>query len=729
MKLGATAWLLATSLWTVAAWSQIPEITVIETQSRDDTTDITPGVSAAPSPDSMAAIAQLPGAAVNKNGALSGQAQYRGLAGPRMNVRVDAMRVTPGGLNWMDSPMHYLPPGLTRQVTLTRGIASVSSGPGIGGLIQAQSKGSEFTDSNEFADAGDLLVSAMSNDGYSASGMLALSNNRHRGHLIGSYEDGDNQDYGDGTIGASEYERGTYGGGYGFNWGDGDLSIAYTHTDTDPTGTPALPLDIDFFDTDRINLGLRQEWGGVSWAAQLFYTDIDHAMTNFDLRDAPNFFEPPPPPPPPPPFLTDEDRRRVDVDGKALGWEFSGTFDALSGSVSIGLDANQEKHSGRITDPDFAPFFVENFNDATSDHYGLFAEWQGDLSDALGLELGVRWNHTDMDASQVDAFPAQLAQDVNGDCPATGGGPPGAVCRLRNAFNDGERDVDDDEFDAVVKLDYALRDDVALQLGYAHRTRAPSYIERFLWIPLEVNSGLGDFNNYIGAVNLDPERSNQVELGLEWSFAKGFINPRVFYRKVDDFIQGVAVTDTISDPQVLADAQLVSTVNGDSTPLQFANTQAEFYGIDAVFRYALTEQLRLDALASYVRGKNDDLNDELFRIAPLNGRLALTWDASSWSVTGEGVFAAKQDQISREIVLNEPRSSNKETSGYGIYNLYAQWRGRGGLQVRVGVENLLDDDYTLHTAGFNRVSNSDVPLGSRLRGPGINAFGQVGFTW
>ena len=48
------------------------------------------------------------------------------------------------------------------------------------------------------------------------------------------------------------------------------------------------------------------------------------------------------------------------------------------------------------------------------------------------------------------------------------------------------------------------------------KTRAPSYIERYLWIPLNVNAGLGDGNNYIGNIDLDPEWSNQFELGLDW---------------------------------------------------------------------------------------------------------------------------------------------------------------------------------------------------------------------
>ncbi|MDZ7685419.1 MAG: TonB-dependent receptor plug domain-containing protein [Gammaproteobacteria bacterium] len=87
-------------------------------------------------PDAMEVLTrEPPGANINRNGPLSGQAQYRGLFGPRMTVTVNGMRVTPGGPNWMDAPLHYLPAGLTDSVTMTRGIAPVSAGFGIGGAI------------------------------------------------------------------------------------------------------------------------------------------------------------------------------------------------------------------------------------------------------------------------------------------------------------------------------------------------------------------------------------------------------------------------------------------------------------------------------------------------------------------------------------------------------------------------------------------------------------------
>lgn len=686
---------------------RVPEIVVIGSSNRIETQDITPGVSAAPTPDSMDIIARLPGANVNRNGPLSGQAQYRGLFGPRINVRVDSMKVTPGGLNWMDSPMHYLPPGLTKSVTMTRGIAPVSSGPGIGGLIEATSKQSRFTSDHEFKSQGDVVASGMSNNGYGFSGIVGGANVNNRFHVFGSVEDGDDMDFGGGKVGATQYDRATYGGGYGYRWGFSEIDIEFSHTDTGLTGTPALPMDIKFFDTDRLNGGVRTSFGDVGLTARVFYTDIKHAMNNFDLRVLPPAMH-----------------RFVDVESDALGFELAVDYEAGGGEIAVGFDGNFESHSGLVQNPNAPPFKVVNFNNAQQDHLGAFAEWLRDFNEVWALELGARYQRTESDAGLVDGQPMSTMCD-NGAPPMS---PMCSVRNLRDSFNSANRRITDKNVEAVAKLDYEFNEGLLVGIGYAHKIRPPSYIERYLWIPLETNSGLGDMNNYVGDLALKPEQSNQVELHLKLNYEAGFFSPRIFYRDVSDYIQGEATTDF--------DVVNVSTVNGDPTPMQFTNTDAKLYGFDAPLRYSFTDAFLVDAILSYVRGKNTKLNDNLYRIAPLNGRLALTYDKTAWSVTLESVLAAEQDKISRVIVLDEIRSSNESTAGYGILNLYGQWASRTGVQVRAGVENIFDKDYTHHVAGFNRVLNSDVPAfvpgvsqSARLPGSGVNVFAQVSYAW
>jgi iron complex outermembrane receptor protein len=706
---------MAASAQSEPAGSRSPvEIVVVESVRGTDANDITPGESAAPVPDAMEVMARLPGANVNRNGPLSGQAQYRGLFGPRMTVTVDGMRVTPGGPNWMDSPLHYMPAGLTERVTMTRGIAPVSAGPGIGGLVEAEAKASEFTDTHALETEGEVALATMSNDGDVASAFVALSNDTHRFDFTASRERGDGIDSADGPIADTEYGRTTYGLGYGYRWGGSELGIELSHTDTDPTGTPSLPMDIRLFDTDRLNASFKTRVGNADISLRIFSTDIRHAMDNYTLREAPDFSQLPLPP------FAGDDKRRVDVNADADGFKAEAAIEIGSGMLTVGLDGNDETHTAIVSDPDFAPFFVDNFRDATQDYVGLFGEWLGDLFSHWDFELGARYTRVESDAGAVNAFPAMLA-DMD---PATWvpGTPPYAVKLLRDRFNARAHSVTDNNVDVVLEFDRSLTESTRIGFGYARKTRAPMYIERFMWIPLEVNSGLGDMNNYVGDIDLRPEVSDQIELSLDWRFDKGFLSPRVFYRDVDDYIEGVLSTD----PIVIA---VSANASGDPTPLQFSNVDARLYGFDLVARYAFSDRFRLDTTLNFVRGRRTDIGDDLFRVAPPNARVALSSDWRDWSFTAEAVLVAEQNRISRTIVLDEPRSSNASIPGYGLVNLYSRWQSSDRLAVRFGIENAFDRRYVDPTSGFNRVPGSVVPVGGRLYGAGRNVFGRVQVAW
>ena len=69
-------------------------------------------------PDSAKLLTLIPGADVVDNGPLTGQAQYRGMFGNRVDVRIDDMHISPGGPNWMDPPLQYAPRALVKNLSL-----------------------------------------------------------------------------------------------------------------------------------------------------------------------------------------------------------------------------------------------------------------------------------------------------------------------------------------------------------------------------------------------------------------------------------------------------------------------------------------------------------------------------------------------------------------------------------------------------------------------------------
>lgn len=527
---------------------------------------------------------------------------------------------------------------------------------------------------------------------------MAYSNNKHRFHFLGSRDDGDDLDFGDGEINGSGHERDNYGIGYGFHQGQHELALNFRHQDTGRSGTPALPLDIAFLDTELFNAKYNTKWNKIAIEAHVNYTDVGHQMDNFTLRPAPDFFTP----------GGTTDRRLVNATSDSIAYSLMGTLPLAQGDLSIGFDSNLNEHDATVLDPDQASFFVTNFNNVQNDEYSFFIETQQQLSQRFGLELGVRYTRVEMDADDVAAIVTPM-------------GTAGPSAALSTAFNSSDRSQEDNNVDWVAELDYAATEHLSVELGVARKTRSPYYLERYLWIPLEVNAGLGDGNSYVGDVNLDPEVSHQVELGLNWHHHHYYFAPRMYYRSVDDYIQGTASTN--------AAVITVAGLNSETSPLVFSNVDAEFYGADANWGYAFNSYWRLDGVISYVRGKRRDIDDDLYRIAPLNTSVALTHEHETWSATVEGVFVAEQDNISDTIVTSETRTSNATTPGHILMNISGQWNPIHGLSMNAGVGNILDKNYTNHLSGFNRNSGSDVAVGSRLPGLGRNLFATVSYQW
>jgi len=667
------------------------DVEVIRITGRRSTVDaslaVDPGRATPAVADTAEFLKLIPGADVVNNGPLAGQVQYRGLSGTRMNVLIDGAHITAGGPNWMDPPLHYAPRPLLESLAVERGIASVSSGlDTLGGTVRAKLKRSEFGDESRFGWQTAGEVGGRSADAsFAAGGIVSGSNDRHRFHFLGSAEKGGDVSTPDGDIHPTKHQRYSYGGGYGYRFGregvgEQELGVDYRYSDTSNTGNPALPMDTRFVRTHLGGGEVRGRLGSIDLLARFNLSDVDHGMDNFSLRAPPG---------------SGAMFRSVSAQGEGIGYGLIGTVALWDGELTFGADGHVASHDMKITNPNNAAFFVDNINDAQRDRYGFFAEWVGSPLEDLRTEVGLRYTRVQMDAGRVDALPAQM---------------PGAPQRLRYRFNDASRNKSNNNVDVVGKVAFDASQGLELNLGVARKTRSPDYLERYLWLPLEVSGGLADGNNYVGTIGLDPEVSYEVTGGFSWQWRWLFVSPHAFYRRVDDYIQGTPSTD----PDVIA----VSTANGDPTPLEFTNVDAELYGIDADWAVWLPAGLQLDGTLSYVRGRRRDIDDDLYRISPLHGRATLSWTRATWTAAVEGVFAANQTRLSR---------TNGETTtdhgAWGIMNLFLSWEMFESVVLTAGVDNLTDELYQDHLSGFNRVANSDISVGTRLPGRGRNFYG------
>ena len=634
--------------------------------------------------DAAAIAARAAGAALIGNGALSGQLSYRGLFGERVLGTVNGQRFASGGPNAMDPPMHYAPSLLVDHVSIARGVSPVSQGPGLAGAVDAQLIETRFArGAGTQASLRALGQYRSVDNSYALAGLAGVASDAWRLGVIASREEGDDYDYPGGTVVGTSFERDLYGVHGGVKLGEGEVFAEYRRNETGPTGNPPFAMDIVYFNTDFVRGGYRGELAEGAYVELRYgHVAVRHLMDNQTLRQ----------PAAPMPRATYAD---ADTD--------TGSASLRLGSerrnVTFGMDFELSEKFVRITNPMNAAFYLDAQPDLASQRIGGFVQWRGGMG-AAEFELGGRVDVVEQDADEG----------------TVGSAVPMGPSGLLAGFNASARNAEDTVVDLVLRA-WVPGDVLTPRLVLARKTRVPSLLERFAWLPTEASYGLADGNIYVGNQALKPEVAWMAELGADLNLAGVSLRPTAFYRRIDDYIQGTPYDATIG--VIDSPVEMVANMNGDPTPLMFRNVDAELYGLDLDFSASLIGKLLLEGTASYVRGERRDIADNLYRVPPAQLRLAASWQGDGWSAGAEMQAAAAQNKVS--ATNDEDRSE-----GYAVFGLFADYALGENLRLGAGVENLFDASYQPHLAGRNRVGASDVALGERLFGAGRGVWVRLG---
>ncbi len=648
----------------------IERIQVLGHQTRN-ISSVTPEASV-PTTDISSLLTKLPGAAVNANGPVSAIAQYRGLFGDRVNTKVNGLAMAGAGPNAMDTPLSYASQILTEQVEVSRGIAPVSSGiNSLGGNIQVIESQPKFDES-----------SALIRGHYQANGdrsyLGAKANLGSNDHAMLVYVDkldgSNNPETGDGReISPGEYDKLIIGGQYSYAldpiYGD-VITLGYQHLETKDSGTSALPMDIDYIRTDRIKLSGKHsihDWQ-LDW--HLAYSDARHGMDNYSLRHK----------------MPSMSARYNTADSES----YSAAIALQKLAWSMGLDWYSAEHNSVITDPNNPMFRVDNFNQVKDTQLSAYLEWQQNIK-AWHWQLGARVKHYMADADTVSHSGAMKMA---------------AIKNLMDAFNQADRNQSQTGVDLVANGQYQFSDQLTGIIGVGIKQSPASYQQRYLWVPMQSTGGLADGKTYVGQIDLDLETAYQLELGLDYQYQGLSISPRLFLHQIDDYIQGTPVN---AGPALMAASMM-----GQAAPLQFTNTNARLYGIDLTAEYQFNPRWSLDLLGQYVAGEERDSHDDLYRIAPPKLVLGVNYQTQAWFARIEALAVGKQNKVSN--ISNE-----QATSGYALVNLSLGYEVND-WQLKAGVNNLLDTDYEDHLGAYNRVMMSQLSVGERMPGLGINAW-------
>lgn len=633
-------------------------------------------------------LATIAGGATNKNGGLSGIAQYRGLYGDRIGVQIDGVPVVGAGPNAMDAPLSYASGPAVKSMTVYRGVAPVSVGQNtFAGAIKVKHQKATFKEAKNWVADGLVSTGYQSQgDAFYLAPSVNIAKDNKAVYVYVNQQKSGNIDAANGDeIRPSKYDRTQVGFDFGLQALNTEWHLSYQGADTDASGTAALPMDIDFITSNRLQLSGKTVLGdlGLDWTVGI--SDAEHGMDNFNLR----------------PNMNANMTRYNTAESTSMFANVEAELVTSIGAITAGFDWLSSDHDSVITSPDNAMFNVVNFNNVTDETASIYAEINREVADG-NVMLGARLKSHTSNADEVDHHMAMMNP---------------AIGTLKTNFNNSERKQQDNLLDLALSYTKPFSEDVTWQASAGIKQRAPSYQQRYLWVPMQATGGLADGHTYIGNPELKPETNHQLNFGVEVvaSDQQWQLSPQVFYQQIDDYIQAL--------PSMNMQANMVANMMTGKNPMQFSNVDATLYGFDMLGTYVIANNLVLTGQLSVVRGERDDIDDQLYRVAADSLRLTASYQWRSLQLQLVETLVADQDQVSN---INDESAS----SGYATTDILARFQ-KGQIEIKLGINNLFDAYYEPHLTGRYRPMdpNSSIERGQKIPAAGRNVYltGSISF--
>ncbi len=650
--------------------------------------------------DSASLLRNIPGLNIQSSGGVSGLPVIHGLADDRLRIKVDGMDLISACGNHMNPALSYIDPSNVDLAAVFTSVTPVSiGGDSIGSTIVVESATPEFAKetgeiltkgevgafyrSNGSAQGGNIAATIASEtlslsyrastakaENYSAGGVFKPAGLAAAGR---GYLDGD-------EVGSTMYKSTNQSISLAFRQDNHLLEFTYGEQDIPYQGWVNQRMDMTGNDSEQVNLSYEGEYSWGELEARLYNEHTRHKMQFFDDK---LFW-----------YLNGEacTPGPTCAGGMPMDTEGDNTGGTIKAEISIQEDslvrigAEFQKYrlddwwdpSGRGMWPD--TFW--NINGGERDRLALFGEWEKQLSPKWRTQFGLRGEQVDMNTGDVQGYNSKYVADAT-------------------AFNAAEHEKSDQNIDITALARFTPDENMSVEFGYARKTRSASLYERYTWstggMAMRMINWAGDGNGYVGNLDLEPEVAHTMTATFSlhdpsqksWSFA---FTP--YYTYVNDYIDAARLEGQES-------------VENDWVYLRFINQSALIYGLDISGHFPIAQDTSYGSfiatgMLNYVRGKNDDTNDNLYNMMPMNAKFAVVHSVNNWINTIELELVDDKVDVSRE-------RNEIETDSYSLLHLRSSYTWKN-MRVNFGVENLFDTFY-------------NDPLGGVYMGQGVTMTG------
>lgn len=682
-----------------SAWSLIPQPAAVRGEA-----DL--AARRASTSDTAQLLGDVPGVSWFGAGGVSSLPVIRGLADDRLRVLVDGVDAMASCPNHMNSPLSYIDPAQVGRIEVLAGITPVSAGgDSIGGTVSVESTPPRFAAPGEAPSVrGEAGLTVRSFGGRAGHASASYATEQFALSASTAMAQADNYQAGGNFRTATATGRVGHPlpldevGSTAYSTRNHQLGVAYKggrHLVEAKLSTQDLPYQLypnqrmDMLDNQMHRFSLRYlgetDWGSIE--ARAYRESVDHFMDfGADKRY----------------WYGTATGGSAAADGKPcapLSATCAAGMPMYTASTTTGASLKAEVRSQpdsvwrtglelqryRLNDwwpasgGGMWPGTFANVKDGERDRTGVYAEWEARHGAQWMTLVGLRHDHVQMTAGNVQGYnPA-------------GGGNQGRDAAAFNALN---RNRSDGNWDFTALARHQTHATLDVEFGFARKTRSPNLYETYPWSTWQMaalmNNFVGDGNGYVGNPALKPEVAHTLSATADWHSAdrSSWLKVTPYLTEVQDYIDAQQWNATANAPQT-------QRVQRQFTVLRYTNQRARLHGVDVSGAMPLMQndwgRWGVSGVLSHTRGENRTTGDNLYQVMPLNAKLVLTQQHNQWSQALEWVGVSAKTRVS--AVRNEVA-----TPGYSLLN----WRGSytmGNVRFDFGVQNLLNRMYYLPQGG------------------------------
>ena len=603
--------------------------------------------------------------AVNSGAGTNGDVTFRGMFGSRIKILTDGTENLGACPSRMDSPTSYISPESYDQISVIKGPQTVQyANTGSAATVIFERRPEQFDEDQHYR--GQLSVLAGSFGRLDHNIEVAAGDEQKYIRLNSNRSVSNSYKDGDGNTVPSDWER--WNADVALGWTpDADTWVELTGGKADGEAVYAGRM-MDGSKFARESLGLRVEKQNVTDVIKKIEAQVNY---NFNDHVMDNY------------SLRQvgmaehhmthemvEAKSAMNVTRRTLNARMAVTHEWDKLQFITGVDSQNNKHGKGMYSATMPRMNSPVTTDMEFQSIGGFGELSYQLNDQNKLVTGIRVDQVEVDAVQT----AQQRQETL----------PSAFIRLENQHP---------------------HHDAKTYIGLGYVERMPDYWELFR---TDLNGVEGSTFKY-----LEPEKTLQLDIGYQHEHGAFSSWASAYAGLINDFI--LMTYDPTEQVPMMKNA-------ADSR-----NVDATIAGAEVGIGYQFTDAIQADVSAMYAWGENTTDNTPLPQIAPLEGRVNLRYIQDRYTLGAYWRIVDGQNRISQNQG-NIVGYDLKESAGFGTLSLNGTYHLSDGVDLSVGIDNVLDKTYTEH---LNKMGNAGIGLAAneRFNNVGRNYWARMSFKF